>query len=168
MITAKYLRSILKYEPASGEFRWKWRADHSVQTNGRFAGKLTGAGSTTRYGVIRIDDVLYRTHRLAWLYMTGEWPSHDIDHRDLDRSNNRWSNLRLATKSTNGANRKRQKNNQSGYKGVFWSTAASKWTAQIAVKGRSKHLGLFADPESAHAAYAAAAKEHFGEFARAA
>jgi hypothetical protein len=88
-----------------------------------------------------------------------------IDHRDGNRANNRWSNLRLATQSENSANRHRHINNTSGFKGVSlckWG----KWRACIEKNGRKIHLGMYDTPQAAHAAYVAAARKLFGEFAR--
>lgn len=98
--------------------------------------------------------------------MTGEWPDKRMDHRDLDRSNNRWSNLRLASNTENGANRAKGKNNTSGHKGVSWCKNRQKWQAGIKINYRRKALGRFDTKEEAAAAYAVAAQELFGEFAR--
>jgi hypothetical protein len=89
-----------------------------------------------------------------------------VDHRDLDRTNNRWNNLRRATRSTNAANTRRQRNNTSGFKGVYPHHKTGRWYAQIRKDGRGYYLGSFATPQAAHEAYAAAARELFGEFAR--
>jgi hypothetical protein len=85
-----------------------------------------------------------------------------------DRANDRLANLRLATSSQNAANKKKHSNNTSGFKGVHLRKGTSRWAAAIRVGQKRIHLGFFSTPEQAHAAYAAAAKEHFGEFARSA
>lgn len=105
-------------------------------------------------------------HQLAWLLSHDEWPPRNIDHIDMDRANNRLSNLRLATPSQNGANRGRQKNNSSGLKGVAWNKGAKRWRAQIKANGKRRHLGYFDTAEEAHAAYQEAAASLFGDFAR--
>lgn len=89
-----------------------------------------------------------------------------VDHIDTDSLNNRRANLRLATISQNNANRKRPKNNTSGYKGVYWDKKSEKWAAMISVDGRLRRLGSFDDPKDAYEAYCTAAKEYHGEFAR--
>ena len=91
-----------------------------------------------------------------------------IDHRDGDRLNNTKENFRIATKSQNGFNRGKNRNNTSGFKGVSWKRHVRKWVAQIHVGGKNHYLGLFGSPEEASAAYADAAKIHHGEFSRAA
>lgn len=89
-----------------------------------------------------------------------------VDHIDGNGLNNQLHNLRLATDSQNKANRGKQRNNKSGYKGVSWDSRARKWNAQIQVNRRCVHLGYFTDPIEAARAYDAAAPEYFGEFAR--
>lgn len=84
--------------------------------------------------------------------MTGEWPAHQIDHEDTDKSNNRWVNLRVATNAQNKQNiRKARSDNKCGLLGVCRD--GGRWRAQIKVLYRNKHLGSFASPEQAHAAY---------------
>ena len=89
-----------------------------------------------------------------------------IDHRDGNSKNNRLSNLRLSTHSENAANRRRYRNNASGFKGVSLEARTGKWMAKITKDGRTYFLGRFPTAEEAHAAYAAKARELFGEFAR--
>lgn len=88
-------------------------------------------------------------HRLAWLYMTGEWPRQEIDHIDGDRANNKWLNLRDVDHATNMQNRRvAQSNNVGGFLGV--SRRAE--SIHIAYVG-TKYIGSFRTPEEAHAAY---------------
>lgn len=89
-----------------------------------------------------------------------------VDHRDMNGLNCSRENLRLATNQQNQANRPAQKNNKSGYKGVFWYKRANKWRAVIKLDGKQIHLGLFSNPEDAYKAYLEKAKELFGEYAR--
>jgi Demerecviridae HNH endonuclease len=96
--------------------------------------------------------------------MRGHWCAQVIDHRDLDPSNNRLTNLRRATKSQNNANRRVCRNNASGLKGV--SPDRGRWRASIRKNGRRRHLGMFPTPQAAHAAYVKAARKLFGRFAR--
>lgn len=105
-------------------------------------------------------------HRLAWLYVYGEWPDAEIDHINGNTGDNRISNLRPATRAQNGANRGRQTNNASGVKGVCWHAQSGKWRAMIRISGKSRHLGLFNDIGAAAAAYARATVNRNGEFAR--
>jgi hypothetical protein len=98
--------------------------------------------------------------------MTGDWPTAEIDHANGTRDDNRWSNLRSATRSQNLVNARKPSTNTSGLKGVSWDAERGNWRAYLTLNGRNKYLGRFADPAEAHRAYFAAARLHFGEFAR--
>jgi hypothetical protein len=159
-LTAIRARELLDYDRDTGVCVWKVR--RSGVTVG-IAGSLRPDG----YVQIQIDGKRYGIHRVIYLMETGEWPHNQIDHRDLDRSNNRWDNIRPATGSQNRANRPTQKNNKSGFKGVDL-VKGRYWRATIMVDGKHHHLGLFGTAEDAHAAYVAAAAKWYGEFHRAA
>lgn len=156
------LKAVLEYTPESGGFFWK--ESRGRVAKGQRAGH-TSAGSKG-YLWIGVDRRLYRAHRLAWLYMNGEWPKAQLDHKNGDRSDNRWENLRAATPAQNNANMKARSNCTSKYKGVKWNKQCSQWQAAIRVAGKVTHLGLFDDEERAHQAYIRAAQVAFGEFAR--
>jgi hypothetical protein len=159
-ITRARLRELLHYDPATGELRWLKRV--SRPTN---VGDVAGTVEINGYRKITIEGRQYSGHQLAWFYMTGKWCPGYIDHRDGDRANNRWDNLRRATPSQNCANRRRARNNRCGFKGVT-RTESGRWCAGIHKQGRRYHLGIFSTPQEAHAAYAGAARKLFGEFAR--
>jgi len=91
--------------------------------------------------------------------MTGEWPEADIDHKNGNKADNRFVNLRAVTRTVNSHNRCKRNDNKSGYKGVSWHKRTSKWVAQIQNAGTRKHLGLFDTPEDAYNVYCAAAKQ---------
>lgn len=159
-LTAERLREALNYDPATGIFIWR------IPRGGQFAGVEAGTLHVKGYITIYVDNWAYLAHRLAWLYVTGEWPPQHIDHRDTDRANNRWTNLRLATNGQNLSNRGRQANNTSGFKGVGLDKRNGRWSATIQVDGKQMRLGKFDTASEAHAAYAVAARKHRGEFAR--
>jgi len=171
-VTAEIVRELLDYNPETGEFRWKYRdrkyckSDKGWKTwNGKNAGKIAGhIDKSTSYRDIRIFDKLYKAHRLAWLYVYGEWPN-EIDHINRIRDNNRIENLRDVTRTQNQWNQSNQFGRSSQYKGVTWHKATDKWRAQIKINGKFKHLGLFAIEIEAARAYDRAAIEHFGEYA---
>lgn len=104
-------------------------------------------------------------HRLLGYTFLGLMEGQMIDHINRDKGDNRLSNLRIATKSLNHANRPKQKDNKSGFKGVRRSTRCDRWSAEIQVNKKKIHLGCFKTPEAASAAYLSAAQEHFGAFA---
>ena len=117
------------------------------------------------YRLIGIDGVHHFEHRLAWLYVYGVLPP-EVDHKDLDRSNNRLSNLRPSTRPQNCANTGPRANNKSGIKGVSFHRKSGRYFARLTKDGKVTSLGYYATAEMAGAAYAAALQREFGEFAR--
>lgn len=155
------LRERLDYDPASGLFRWKKRLGGPVKV-GTVAGSLNSEG----YRFIAINYVDYRAAYLAWFWMTGNWPSQIIDHRNGIRSDDRFENLRLATKPQNGQNMKIRRDNSSGFKGV--SRARKGWQAYLTHNRHRLWLGVFESPQMAGAIRNWAAEMLHGEFARSA
>lgn len=154
-LTQEWLKELLHYDPETGAF--KWLVDRSSRHK---AGSMAGSFNSKGYLQIMIQRRNYLAHRLAWLYMTGSWPEDQVDHRDLNKANNRWSNLRAANDSQNQQNKAATRNvGSSGLLGVTWSKAARKWAAQIKVNGKRIYLGLFVEAEDAHQAYLAAKRE---------
>lgn len=165
-LDANYIRSILRYEPDTGDFYWRYRDDAPATWNGRFAGqKVTNKHPNGRLR-IGINYKAYLASRIAWVYMTGKWPLCHIDHEDTDKSNNRWLNLREADFVKNGQNTRRLPTNTSGLKGVSWHKSAEKWRATIVIDGKAIHLGASECRATTYFMYVIAANEHFGEFAR--
>lgn len=163
MITADELRRLLAYDPDTGVFTWRAKsARNSYARVGDVAGWIN-----KKYGYRRISVMAtqHQAHRLAWLYVHGEWPAQFIDHVNGDRSDNRFSNLRLATHAENMCNRPKPRTNTSGYKGVSWCRRDRRWRVKIKVNGQHHHIGRFATQDEAHAAYCEAAKKLHGEFA---
>jgi hypothetical protein len=170
-LNCERLKQLLDYDPETGEFRWRIRTD----CDNRRVGTIAGAPNDSRKGRnrrrIRIDGTKYYASRLAWLYVTGRWPTAQIDHKDLDVANNRFTNLREATASESAQNRgtrprRMGQKKTSRFKGVHWAIAANKWVARVGLNGRQRHLGCFDNEEEAYAAYCAAAAKTHGDFAR--
>ena|SRR3990167_376480 len=161
MLTHERLVEVLNYDPMTGLFSWRKRLAQIVKV-GAIAGSINGSG----YRQIRIDGRVYKAHRLAWFYIHGEWPAHDMDHAAGRRQDNRLEKIRPATRSQNRANIGKHRNNTTGFKGVLF-VRPHRWRAVIKCEKRRYHLGYFDTPEEAHAAYAEKARELFGEFARA-
>ena len=154
-LTRARLRELLHYDKDTGEFRWLERVGNEIRP-GNLAGSVH----------IRVDRSTYLAHQLAYFYMTGRWGRPMIDHRDGNSTNNRWSNLRRATPAQNSANRRRSRRNRSGYKGVSLCHGSKRRWRAVIYKKRQIHLGTFATPEAAHAAYVVAAPKVHGKFAR--
>lgn len=159
-LSIERLREVLAYDPQTGIFRWR------RDVGNRRSGTVAGNTNTTGHIRICIDGESLMAHRLAVFYMTGAFPKSITDHRNLDGTDNRWSNIRPADKSQNGANRGKPCTNTSGHKGVRWYARYRKWHAQIKANGKRLHLGHHESLTSALAAYEAAAIRHFGEYAR--
>jgi AP2 domain/HNH endonuclease len=168
MITAKRLRELLDYDSATGVFTW--RVDKGRVRVGDRAGsvsrrKKSANGLTYQRRFIKVDQINYTSSRLAWLYTTRKWPREMVDHKNCDALDDSWENLREASHAQNGANQRNRR--QVPFKGVSWQKDCGKFMAHIRVNYRKINLGRFNTAEAAHAAYIAAAKQYFGEFARA-
>ncbi len=167
--SADYLRTCLDYEPETGVLRWKERpCEHFANAhiwmawNAAHAGKA--AGIRRKYHRIKFVQYphLYLAHRIIWKWVTGEDPPSDIDHKDRNRLNNRWANLRLATRVQAVWNRELPRK-VNPHRGVFPSSQG-KWRARIRIGGIQRHLGTFSTVEEAAAAYEAAARKIHGDF----
>jgi hypothetical protein len=161
-LTTERLREVLAYNPETGILTWIKKTSPSVRIQ---IGNVAGSPNVRGYPQISIDGVLYGAHRLAFLFMLGRWPVDQVDHINLIRDDNRWRNLREATRAENRRNIRTLRNNTSGFKGVSKQTHGG-WQARITIDGHLKHLGTFVSPEEAHTAYYRAATKHFGKFAR--
>ena len=141
ILTQLELKKALEYHPETGLFiRIECRSNR-VQA-GEVAGYIC---SISGYVVIGVSGTQYLAHRLAHLYMTGEWPDNQIDHDDHVRHNNKWDNLFEATNQENHKNRTLNKNNTSGVVGVGWDKERGKWWAAIKTDYKRINLGRFTD-----------------------
>jgi len=147
--TAERVRELLIYDPSTGVFSWR------VRRNNIRAGAIAGNASHQRgYRIISIDKKRYLAHRLAWLYMTGEWPQDEIDHIDGQTDNNRLANLRPASRVQNSQNSKRDVGATSIHPGVYWNKSRGKWQASVRVgDGSKKFLGRYDDERPAALMY---------------
>lgn len=153
-LTHSELLNILTYNPETGDFIWKEsRGPNKI-------GDLAGSLENTGYISIRINRVPYLAHRLAWFYCFEEWPEYNIDHIDRNKSNNRLDNLRDIPQNWNSRNRGINKNNTSGYVGVYYSKVKRKWVAEIIINKIRHRLGYFSTAEEASVAYKNFEKEY--------
>ena len=158
LITAVELRELLHYQPETGVFT-------RLVAHGRYkVGDVAGSLHHTGYMRVKVLDREYKAHRLAWLYVTGAWPLIEVDHDNHIKADNRWRNLRRATRLENSRNRLKHKNNKSGFKGVYWDARSSKWRAECTLLGVRHRLGCFVNKQDAIDAYQAFAKLHHYEF----
>ena len=154
MLTQKRLKEVLRYCPKSGGFLWL------VTTKRLKKGDVAGFIGNLGYRKIKIDTKAYLAHRLAWLYIYGDFPENQIDHVNGVRHDNRISNLRDVTAADNMKNRRRAKNNKSGLYGVYLDPRTKRWVARIGVDKSVISLGGFEKKEEAFAARAEAEKKY--------
>lgn len=149
MLTLERLKELFHYDPATGMLT------RLVSMGNSQAGAQVTSTNGDGYRIVAIDRKRYKVARVAWFYMTGEWPVAQVDHKDLDRLNDAWSNLRAATHSQNMTNRR--------FPGCHFADGG--WTVRIQKDGVRHYLGRFSSFDAASKAYQAAALVHHGEFA---
>jgi hypothetical protein len=173
-ISIPELQALLEYDPASGSLTWQPRARSQFSSERGYKKFVTAHQGQQTFmadngegylcGVIRRRT--YRAHIVAWALYYGEWPVSAVDHRNGNRKDNSISNLRLADEAQNACNAKLRSDNTSGVKGVSFRRSTGMWIARIYFRRRCYMLGNFSDLGSAAAAYADAARQIHGEFAR--
>lgn len=137
MLDQQVLKLLLHYDPETGVFEWN--------IGRRKCNAYSKAGSLDSKGYLRImiGGKEYRAHRLAWFWMTGRWPAHEIDHKNRVRSDNRWLNLREATAGEQRQNQRERSDANTGFRGVTYLRSKGVWLARIALGGRRQHLGIY-------------------------
>lgn len=179
LLSPDILRQLLTYDPDTGKLFWNERSsdfflsnernseDSARAWNRKFSGReALYAVGTSGYLQGSLLGRNCRAHRAAWAIYHGEWPTEHIDHVNGVRADNRICNLRQATRSQNLCNRGAPSHNTSGFKGVYWSAREKKWHVQICFGGKRKSMGYFKDKADAVSAYAQAARQYHGDFAR--
>lgn len=156
MITQEKLKELLEYDPETGLFKWIKSTSNRIRLN-----EKAGCPDTLGYIVIRINKKLYYAHRLAWIYMKGVLTLNMIDHKDGNKGNNKWDNLREATRQENYRNTPAR--NKLGVKGVY--KMRNKFIATITLNRVSIPLGKFLTLEEARNAFNDVANKYHGEFA---
>lgn len=149
MLTQQQLKSEIYYNPLTGIFSKK--------------GKTVGSENSFGYITVFVCKRYYLAHRLAFLYMLNYMPK-AVDHKDRNKLNNKWDNLREATSAQNSWNVGVRKNNTTGYKGVGYIKKQNVWMARACHKGVDYYLGVHATPELASKAYEEFAKNKHDEF----
>lgn len=140
LITQSELKTLLHYCPETGLFTWL------VSAGGARISSTAGTLCNDGYVQIQIAGIQYRAHRLAFLYMEGEFPPVIVDHMNRITDDNRWDNLRHSTHAENQQNRK----NNAKCLGVSWDKSNNKWQAKAPmINGRVKHIGIFSEYKKA-------------------
>lgn len=142
--SAEYLRTLLRYDPATGKLYWRERGREQFKTikgwqtfDRFFAGKEAGGVRGREKRVyLKLPEGVFMAHRIAWTMYHGSPPEHVVDHIDGDPSNDRINNLRAVSFAVNGRNRRAPSNNTSGVSGVSWYTRAARWRGNVRMDGK--------------------------------
>lgn len=149
ILTQARLKELLHYDPDTGVMTWQ-------RTK-----KRAGTQHRLGYRNVMVAGRTYAEHRLAWCWVYGRWPSHDLDHINRVRNDNRLCNLRETTRAENCQNQPVRKSNQSGVTGVYYHKVSGKWAASINVAKKQVHLGVFDTVDAAVAARRVAETQHY-------
>lgn len=163
MLTYARLKEVLHYDPQTGIFTW------IDPKKPRFLGKIAGSNwinpkVRSHYVSIKIDKVLYKGHRLAFLYVNGEFPKNMVDHIDGNGMNNRWDNLRECTRTENYRNVRKYTNNTSGAKNVYFHKRTKTWDVSFGIDGKLHHYGCYKTFDEADAVAKKVRAELHGAF----
>lgn len=167
-----FIRELVDFDPNTGDLTWKKRREDLFKTtasarswNTRYAGRPAFTNEIDgKYLKSSIFNRYYLAHRVAWVVFYGSWPEGEIDHVNGNPSDNRISNLRIATSSENKANVACRRGHGSVYKGVSFDKKKGMWQARIGYKQERKHLGHFHNEIDARDAYNKASKDMHGPF----
>lgn len=154
-LTSERLKQLLEYDPNTGKFTWRV-SRRNITYSGNGAGAVNQSGRLMIY----VDGKHYQAHRLVWLYVTGEFPKLNIDHKDGNPLNNSWGNLRLCTLQENNRNARTRKDNALGVKGVRMRRG------KYQVRVNSISYGTYEDLELAQHIATEVRNHLHGEFAR--
>lgn len=170
--TKAYLDECFSYDPTTGILRWTarpmghflslrvWRM-WNTKNSGNVAGNSNGSG----YLLVKINKKAFLVHRIIFKLVTGEDPTVLLDHKNTDKQDNRFDNLRQANKFQNASNRGLRIDNKSGVKGVYFHGPTRRYLVKIKSQRKTIHIGLFLDIESAIKARVEAANKFHEEFA---
>ena len=160
MLTHARLLEVVHYDPLTGRFTWL--ISNSIRVK---VGSEAGAGRDPRgYRRIQIDKHRHPAHVLAWFYMTAQWPADEIDHKNTNTGDNRFENLRPATRKQNNENKRQYRRSTPGTRGIY--PEGRKWRASIRHDNRQIYLGSFATLEEAQAVRRAAEDRLFTHHVR--
>lgn len=164
----EYVRARLHYNKKTGVFIWKYCTSMPLNWNRRYAGTVAGCNHAGYVKIALLKSTRAFAHNLAWLYVKGEWPAFEIDHKDGNPANNSWKNLRKASRSQQLQNARRRSHNTSGTTGVSWNSRKRCWLSRITVDKKRHLLGVYKKKSDAVKARQAAEPKFFKKFCRAA
>ena len=152
------IRRCIAYDPVTGLLTW------AVDIGGRDGKKFkrgSEAGCTSKdgYRLIRINGVLYKSHRVAWFLHYGEMPNGQIDHINHIKDDNRILNLRCVTNKENNSNFPLNKRNKTGIIGCYLHSSG-RYRVRFCSNGKYVHIGYFDKHEDALEASKKAHEKH--------
>lgn len=165
VVTQERVRELLDYSPDTGRLTWRRDIGRRIKSGQEAGGEHRNLDGK-RYRRVSFDGKTYYAHCVIFMWMEGRFPGADIDvdHKDGDGLNNRWSNLREATDSQNHMNQKLRINSTVGKKGICYDNRRRKWRARIKIEGKDIHLGYFIFLDEAVRARSDAANLYHGKF----
>lgn len=155
LLTQELVKKLFNYDRDTGVLS----RNKTVAYNAK-EGDIVGTVDNRGYGRVKIKGLPYRTHRIAWLYEYGVFPTHGLDHINNDKLDNRICNLRDVPQLINNQNASLRKDNTSGCPGLK-KTVSGKWAAHINVDGNDIYLGTFCDKAEAVATRRAAETKYW-------
>lgn len=154
-LTQEVIKRLLHYDPETGVFTWLRPTNNRMKTGG-----VAGNVHPGRHRSIMVGGKKRPSGHLVFLYMEGTNPPNQVNHINGDILDDRWCNLKLATKTKNSRNARTYTSNTSGTTGVYWHSRDCKWMAQIVVASKRIHIGCFIHKQEAIEARRQAETEH--------
>ena len=160
------LKTLISYNTITGIFTFKERPN-AKGFNTRFAHKKAGRINDAGYEVISLLGKSYLSHRLAYAFMAGRFPTKNyvIDHKNHMRCDNRWANLRKCNRSENACSTFSKGRGRSYFKGVSFCKETGLWLSRLTKNGKIMFLGRYKHSLDAAIAYDGAANLYHGQFA---
>jgi hypothetical protein len=136
-LSHQLVSKLLSYDPETGVMHW-------LEDRGRLAKKGYVAGAKDDKGYIRLMlcGKKYRAHQLAFVLMGEQYPAY-VDHINGDRSDNRWSNLRVSDPLNNAKNMRKRKDGNTPFTGVGYMKSHNKWRVRLNHQGESVYIGIY-------------------------
>ena len=156
VIDQETVKKLFHYDAESGMLLWRYGNGRNVKP-WQQAKAPNGQG----YYTVKINGTNYRVHRLIWLYVYGDFPKEDIDHKNRIRNDNRLCNLRAVSRTDNCQNISLPNHNKSGHIGVSWFELRKTWTVYVKVNKKNKWLGYYKNLDDAIAARKAGEKQYY-------
>lgn len=135
-LTKEIIEKYFRYDRSSGKIFWNLREGNPGGFNTRWAGKEIDAIDARGYITFKFNCKEFKgtlkAHQIVFFLETGEWLD-VIDHKDQNRSNNFYQNLRRSDKMRNALNQKVRSTNTTGHSNI--SMQNGKFVVQKSIAG---------------------------------